>query len=335
MTKVWECGSFFNFDESFFSGDPWLKAEAILYGSGRDALKALIEHGVMLGWNKLYVPSYYCHEVTESIKGLISIDFYLCNFQSDDLVISLKENEALIAVEYFGRRSKVNVIGGTLILDITHNPCSNWKYDRVANYTFSSLRKVCFLPDGGALWSDNSSSLPIHPPLTDDHDKACNLMLQAMNLKSVYLDSGLIEKSKFLELASRAESLIGQGKYSSISLFSRALLPFFNYIESHKTRQANIAIFKSILVGLESSFYILESSAYLVLVFKMMNSREALRIKLIESNIYPIVLWPQKLYSAESIDIDLSQRVLMIHCDSRYNRDDILIISNVIKKVLG
>lgn len=332
----WESGSFFHFDTSVFAGNPWLPTTHLLYGSGRDALKALVAHGVSLGWKKLFVPSYYCHEVTEAVRPLIAVQLYPCNFLSESVPLQLAADEAAIVVEYFGRRSVVDVSGGTVVLDVTHDPATSEVYERVPDYTFASLRKTCFLPDGGCLWSATGATLPDAPLPSAPHEQASAVMLQAMVMKTVFLAGGHAEKSTLLDWYRSAEAVVGQGEgVAAISSFSNALVHTFDIAKVRGVRAENVAFLRRRLQSLPPGVVVVASDAYFILMLARASQRNTVRQQLIDRNIYPIALWPLGDLDVPKEDCELADRVLIIHCDARYRHDDMEVVAAAIEKALG
>lgn len=332
----WESGSFFHFDAKVFAGKPWLPATHQLYGSGRDALKALVAHGVSLGWKKLWVPSYYCHEVTEAVRSLIAVELYPCNFLSKSLSLHLAADEAAIVVEYFGQRSVVNVSGGVVVLDVTHDPAAGVVYERVPDYTFASLRKTCFLPDGGCLWSATGATLPCSPLPSAKHEQASIAMLKAMVMKAVFLAGGCADKTTFLDWYRSTEAVVGQGDgAAAISSFSNALVHAFDMTRVRGIRADNVAHLCRRLQTLPPGVVVVASDAYFILMLTSASQRNAVRQQLIDRCIYPIALWPLGELDVPKEDRDLSDRVLMIHCDARYGHDDMEVVAAAIEKALG
>lgn len=335
MKAKWESGSFFHLDVSAFAGESWLPASHQRYGSGRDALKALVAHGVSLGWKRLFVPSYYCHEVTESVRSLISIELYHCNFLSESLRLNLDDHDAIIVVEYFGKRSVVEVTGGVLILDVTHDPCSGWPYKRSPDYIFASLRKTCFLPDGGILWSPVGVLLPSIPSVTVAHARLSELMLNAMTLKAIYLSGGLIEKPVFLDMYRQAEAECGQGDCpSAMSIFSNVLLPSFGMKRVRHARAENVRFLRDRLKVVLRDIEIIESDVYFIMLLTDADQRNFFRDRLIERSVFPIALWPLVGNEIPQEDSVLSEKVLMVHCDARYTLKDMEMIAEAIQQAM-
>jgi len=76
----WELGSEFNwlpYPPTNSETAPWRKA-CRLYGTGRDALRALLLWGSdSHGWRRVLVPSYFCQDVIESLLSFgIEVSIY-------------------------------------------------------------------------------------------------------------------------------------------------------------------------------------------------------------------------------------------------------------------
>ena len=71
----------------------------------------------------------------------------------------------------------------------------------------------------------------------------------------------------------------------------------------------------------------------LVLVFDSRNRRDRVRKALIDSNVYPAILWyiPSP---AEGDVLMMSNNMLSIHCDGRYSEEDIEQLKLIIQKVI-
>ena len=88
---------------------------------------------------------------------------------------------------------------------------------------------------------------------------------------------------------------------------------------------------------LDNRFYILredgekdECPFSIVLLTESARERECLRRYLILHNVYPAILWqiPQSCHFKQAKDF--SERMLSIHCDARYSRDDIKQLCKII-----
>ena len=71
----------------------------------------------------------------------------------------------------------------------------------------------------------------------------------------------------------------------------------------------------------------------LVLLLESKERRDALRKDLIDKCVYPAILWkvPE---SASEESKRFSERMLSIHCDGRYNEEDIKQLADILNKSL-
>src|SRR5690606_7795309 len=132
-------------------------AQGRLYGSGRDALRALLRHGkTQLGWQRLLIPSYFCQDVAASFTRELPTEVYVDRpgLRPDERAIATREGDAVLNVNLFGFRTAqwaFKLPGVAVIEDHTHDPWSAWAATSQADFAVASLRKTLPLPDGGVL----------------------------------------------------------------------------------------------------------------------------------------------------------------------------------------
>ena len=71
----------------------------------------------------------------------------------------------------------------------------------------------------------------------------------------------------------------------------------------------------------------------LVLYFDTKEIRDSVRKRLIESCVYPAILWAVTDSASENSK-DFSERMLSVHCDGRYSEDDIKQLASILNKAL-
>ena len=162
----WEHGSEFHWPDipnSVAAEPPWADRRT-LFGCGRDALRALVEHGrAHFGWQRLWMPSYFCQEVVAAAKTSIELATDLDGPGSvpDFGDVHVRRGDAVFIVNYFGLRSSiVPPAGAAIVEDHTHDPWSEWSRRSVADFCLVSLRKTLPVPDGGLVWSPRQHVLP-------------------------------------------------------------------------------------------------------------------------------------------------------------------------------
>lgn len=303
--------------------------------SGRTALYSILKQGISCyNWKRFYVPSYYCYEVYDFIKGLdIEIIQYKCSPCTVDFSIESIEDKVdsvILIVDYFGinKIKTDNLKDAFVIEDLTHNLKSCVL--STADYTFGSLRKVLPIGVGGFLFSNQGLELPFLDSSLFAETVAYK-KISGMYLKKLYLEGNLnLPKSVFRELlVSSEESFEHLETISSLPKVVKGELENLDIAKIISIKQNNIKYAKKILV--KSSKYSLLTSEYnsdfaLIFLFEKSFERDKLKTFLIENNIYPIVLWPNQ----KNEDIDYQNRILFIHMDFRHSIMDIKYIINKI-----
>lgn len=305
-----------------------------LYFSGRVALRNILMHGIkQFEWKKIYVPTYYCHEVYDFIKDLnIELEFYPCNPLHNTLPADIEDSSlcAVLLVNYFGISSPdfEHLKNIATIEDLTHN--LSLISDSKADYIFGSLRKVLPVPAGGFVRS--KIKLPDIPGTLFAEEVALE-KFTGMFLKKKYLEDHFSEKEIFRDLLISAE-------HSFENIETNATLPFsvkeylseldlFKIIESKKD---NVFIIRN-AIKKTTKFELLTGNSgleySLILKFTETEERDRLRKHLILHNIYPMVLWPDQ-FSED--DIYLQDRLLFIHTDFRYSAVEMEYIANIINQ---
>lgn len=325
LEKKWlSKNTIFNFDKSSF------------FLSGRAALYALIKFGIKKHkWKTIYVPSYYCHDVTEYIKNLpIIIKPYSYNpYKTNTIKINQNSPTAIVTVDCFGLEIEDNIVSKNknihLIEDLTHNLLKI--KDSNADYVFASLRKQLPTPTGGILYTSLQSKLPSGENNPEANQIAYSKLV-AMQLKRDYLFNKVDNKQTFRYYFYKSENnFSNQLKDASNPVISQNILEEINGSAILKQQRDNLATaIKSLKKNNEVIINnnLLKGSG-LILNFKSLEQRNKVKKHLIENNIYPAVLWPNQ---KEEADREIENTMLFVHIDYRYSEKEIIYIANTINK---
>ncbi len=338
----WEHGSDFSWE--FYQNKDINKNQlfdkSLILGTGRCALKLLISWGKsQKNWNRIWVPTYFCSEVIESIVSTgLRTEFYLDDpnniFNLDE--IDFRIGDVILINNLFGYRSQPlydslprNFI--QIIEDHSHDPWSDWSLNSEADWCFASLRKSLPISDGAILWSPQGHLLPSQPQLTSIHYLASLEKYIGMLLKSNYLTGLSVDKEHFREFLINGEKQIGSSEISGITNFSKNQMykiPI-NLIREKKNRNYNVLYNQIQSIEL---FQVLEPTRShnsipfsVILYFNSSRNRDFFYNSLIKNGIYPAILWPMKkgqINHYTSANIDFSSKMLSIHCDYRYTDAD-------------
>ena len=349
----WEQGSDFHwltYQQEVPKTPPWM-SECIWGGSGRDLFRLLLKHGMSAyGWRRLWIPAYFCKDVTCAILETgIAVAVYPCGPEDKDGPqenIEFLPYDVFLAVNFFGISKKMQYRSDqrkmtAIIEDHTHDPWSNWSYTSNADWCIASLRKILPLPDGGVLWSPLHRSLPSAVPVTNRRRNASLKKMAGMSLKALYINGHCIEKIAFRQLLTSGEQDIASGNISGMTDWAKNILPTFPIDAWREKRRINHRCLFSNLSDLPWLSVLGEGSNNdscpfsAVLIFDTAERRNSVCRKLIRSRIYPAILWPlEKPVINCTLEkcIDLSRRILSIHCDMRYNESDMIYVGNQIRK---
>jgi hypothetical protein len=350
--KRWEHGSDFHLllpDVAEVSKHPWTDAHR-LYASGRDAMHALLMQGQEArGWKRLLVPSYYCQQVVESFKASgIDICLYEDGPGEGHLALHtlpLQPGDVLLVVNFFGLdgspdyqsldRKQVEIIE-----DHSHDPWSDWAYASRADWCVASLRKALPLPDGGALWSPIDHRLPPQPEVNPQRSAASASRLAGMMLKMLYLEGYDVDKHDFRTLSFATEASFCEPGASGMTAWSISLMRALPVAHMRGLRRRNFNLLDEALAGMPGLQVLHGSSDQACCPFSCVlrldssAQRDQLRAHLLRAQIYPAVLWPLEKPAVPGIPgrhLELSRRLLSLHCDIRYSDTDMLRVAAAVR----
>ena len=350
----WEHGSEYHWLDPVTDALPLTSAwerDARFYASGRDALRALLEHGsTQLGWTRLFVPSYMCQHV---VRSMARTDIGLVTYEDDprwpaarvqDLACG--PSSALLLVNHFGVRSRPSHLPScsAIIEDHTHDPWSTWAQTSTSDYCVASLRKTLPIPDGGVWWSPRDHALPESPSRTVGSESSAAHRLAAALLKRRYLEGQAVEKEWFRALAQHGEALTDAERPAAMTRLSLDTWRGYATREWRDARREGWGVLRNALGALDG-VAVLEPPdgpdivPYAVVVLlDDAADRDRLRLYLVEHRIYPAVLWPlvedPELPKLPASALDMSRRLLVLHCDGRYDRDDLERVARVVREGL-
>jgi hypothetical protein len=171
-----EFGSDFHFINSFNGKGNSLQdfyPKANYYADGRQALIDLYRSQ---GWQRLWVPEYFCYDVIASLKEAgLELAFYVDypgNNDNLNLNVNFRAGDALLRVNYFGLRGyrSTEKLMVPVVEDHTHDLIGDWAINSHADWCIASLRKSLPVPEGGMLWSPMGLKLPKAPVASEENE---------------------------------------------------------------------------------------------------------------------------------------------------------------------
>lgn len=336
-----EIGSFYPSVNVKTSNEKWCDSANLAYtGSGRDALYAILweinnrSEGQV---KRIWLPSYYCHSVTHILKQRFKISIYEARPKfAAEIEESLTKNDVLVFLEYFGHKSNIKFSGEpVVVLDKTHNPTSDFKYEFHVDFSFGSLRKMLPVVDGGFYFNGNGGTSRKDWAVTGDHAGSFDAIRASMKLKLEYLEGGRSDKESYISLHASGESNIGGNLTPSGMLSEKKLMDYADFNFYLNSRQRNNKHLKELINSESLSLCVIDDDLFFTIKFESELSRESIRKKLIHNDIYPVILWPVDSDYMNAADQDLSKRTLVLPTDFRYDESDMAYMADILEKELS
>lgn len=313
------------------------------YADGRQALIHLYQSQ---GWQRLWVPEYFCYEVIGSLKQAgLNLMLYMDWPGNYDVNINgglnkvVKPSDAVLRVNYFGTRlcrTSEHLPVAAVVEDHTHDLIGDWPIHSTADWCIASLRKSLPIPEGGILWSPVGKRLTEQPAASEENERIADIRWEAMRLKARYLAGEAIEKATFRAGYVDTEEYFDTAPVCALDRTSQEYLRTFDIRTWYNRKRENWELLSDIrkdgvrVVRPESMGCYPFS---LVLQFDNSDERDRVRKELIARQIYPAVLW--NVPDTASCEVkSFSRRMLSIHCDARYTTDDIQQMKTIIESIL-
>jgi hypothetical protein len=335
----WEHGSDFHLTlEAGRLDAPWCERPHALWGSGRSAMRALLAFGRReRGWTRALVPTFCCQHLVAALAGELPVAPYPDSpDEAAPRHVATKPGDVVIVVNLLGTRTRATIAtDAPVIEDHTHDPFAPWAFESTADWAVASLRKTMPLPDGGVLWSPRGEPVPASPPASDSHLLAAHDRLAGMVLKRHYLAGHDVAKESFRTRLIAGERAMAAGPPSGISPFSRDRLGTLPSREWRERRLRNLGIVGEALSAV-AGVRVLPSTFAATLVFDRSEVATRARTALLDACVYPATLWTlaDPVVAIPDAHRDLSQRIMTLHCDFRYEPDDMRRVAAIVGRVV-
>lgn len=345
----WEQGSHYHHISGFQGANipPW--REARFYYSGRPAINDLLAYLLPERERQVWMPSHYCDDVVNPIVWAgHSRRYYDGNVEVGFTIPAgeIRPGDIFISNCYFGvdilpaeQVRQVRQRGAVLVEDHSQDPYAERAFASDADYAVASLRKSLPLPDGGVLWSPRHLALPStqlpNPPVFAPR-------LGGMLAKRLYLQGEFDHKDVFREWFGASETDFTDAGLWGISSYSLEILQAFDVAGWRQQRAENHRLLSEAIT--RSDIKVMHrgrsgaSPMGLVMLLPNHQAREVLRAHLIAHQIYPVVYWPSIPEIPTELAVharDFVDRMLFLHMDGRYGKDDMQRIAKVIAAAPG
>lgn len=316
------------------------------YADGRQALIHLYHSQ---GWQRLWMPEYFCYDVIASLKeaglNLMFYTDYPGNCDDEQTLETIQQKgrflptDAIMRVNYFGtrmRRSSEHLPVAAVVEDHTHDLIGDWPIHSTADWCIASLRKTLPIPEGGILWSPTGLKLPEQPAASEENERIAAIRWEAMRLKAGYLAGKPIEKATFRAGYVDTEEYFDTAPVCALDKASQEYLKTFDIRRWYNKKCDNWELLRDIKKDGVQVICPESMGCYpfsWVLLFDIPEERDRVRKALIDHQIYPAVLWNVPDTASDEVK-SFSRRMLSIHCDARYTADDIQQMKTIIESIL-
>lgn len=307
-----------------------------LYVNGRAALRSLLlQHPKRT--SRIWIPSYVCQDVYEVLAPQGDLQVYgdypdesSPRFESLDV----RRGDIILIQDGFGLSSTTQWakwLSSTddliTIEDISHNSTQERYLESPAKDVFSSIRKSLPIADGGIVFSKQGGLFQPQPvPNCGAHKK-----LEAMILKAMYLDGHNVDKQTFRTLQVQGEELLGKVNYGGSLAITEQLLAVLPHDEMRAAWSSNTIRLREYLKDSAFAPFLHplsprgENQGLFHLVIKCRDrfTRNRIKERLITHNIFPAVHWQQNHNAKDTKAVELSETLLTLPTDFRYDVDDI------------
>lgn len=339
-----EFGSDFHFIDSYDSSRAHLTdvfRGAWLLADGRQCIVVLIRQ---YGWKRLWMPDYFCYEVIDTIKEQTGVEVltYADSPLNEGKVENLpfKNGDVLLRMNFFGMRElrSNKYISVSVIEDHSHDPFGHWALYSDADWCISSIRKILPLPEGGMMWSPKGHQLEVELFTSEENEKIAAIRWEGMEMKTRYLKGEEVSKEEFRKRYTETEGFFDHAEPSLIDKRSREVASEELDINLWQgVKRKNWLLLKSLVNQDACRVMIPENDSCtlfsLVLLLESKEKRDTVRKKLIDTCVYPAILW--NVPDSASLEAKVfCERMLSIHCDGRYTEEDILQLAGILNKCL-
>ncbi|SNY56507.1 hypothetical protein [Paractinoplanes atraurantiacus] len=334
-----DIGSEFHWEPAVLGGDglpSWLPERRALFATACGALHALLR--LLRPRGRLFVPSYFCTGVAESLSHVVPIAWYRHLPDALDLnALPAVPGDVVLAQNLFAREAGVPWRAWIeahpavpVIEDHSHDPFGEWPRHSTAAYAVASLRKTLPLPDGGLLWSPSGRRLPAPsgPP-----SPGSDLKLAAMLLKSAWLNGGRVPRDAFRALQQQGEQALLCSSAPPCAT-TAAALPLMDTAGVRRRSTEQAQALAALLPTETPDWHLLPPGPTpfrLQLVCRTEPIRDALQHHLAQHHIFAPVHWRQTAFwSHDEQTATLASRMLTLPVDHRCTESDLHRLASVI-----
>lgn len=301
---------------------PMLYEDAVALNSARNCLAYIIRARQI---KKILIPKFLCDSVRIICKREnIEVKYYAIGLDFLPEEISLKDDEWLYLVNYYGQISNVKLkdIINTYKRVIIDNVQSYFQSPIKGVDTIYTCRKFFGVPDGAFLYTDVDYNELLEQDVS--YERVAHILGR-------YEDTA----STFYGNYTENEKLISTLPVMKMSKLTKNLLCAIDYDYIKSKRKNNFCILENLLGQINKLDLLVPEGAFMYPLY--ISSGGEVRKKLQEKRIFIPILWPDvfDICSESELEYDIAMNILPIPVDQRYNENDMRYIAEEIIKCIN
>ncbi|MDR3610683.1 MAG: hypothetical protein P4L27_08980 [Ignavibacteriaceae bacterium] len=293
---------------------------SIRLNTGRNCLEYILRAE---NYQKIYLPRYICDAVLEPISRLnINYEYYNLDEELNPVINNaVVKNETLLCVNYFGVKNKtIESISASIKNLIVDNTQALFSKPIKGIDTFYSVRKFFGVPDGAYLFSNEKLKDKIEQDFS--WPRMVHLLLRIDKSAEDGYPAFVINE-EFLE----------NQPIKIMSKLTQALLQNIDYEKAKVRRHENFLYLHEKLHKL-NDLKIDDNDVDAPMAYPLLFPKgKEIRENLIKRKIFVATYWEnmKNIFDENSFEAYLSNNLLPLPIDQRYNIDDMNVILNQIK----
>ena len=289
--------------------------QALALNTGRNALEYILRSR---GYNKVYLPDFYCDVMLEPMHQLgILYEFYEIGMDFTFEPFTLPDGACIVYINYFGvQQAYIQLLRRQYPTLIVDNAQAFYEAPLPDTDTYYSCRKFFGVPDGAYLYT----SQPLGRTLGTD------VSAERYRHLAGRLDTGA---SDWYATYQQAENALCGLELLQMSPSTNALMQNIRYTPLAAQRSANYELLHKQLNSINQLSLPPHSTG---ICYPLLNNAR-LKSKLIQNKIFVPTYWPNVLKesSKESAAYQLAENLICIPTDHRYDAAD---MERIVKLIL-
>lgn len=328
-----------------------IRNNEVLLNGGKSSIELILSSIDFKQDEVILLPTYLCPTIVGFVENMaVKYEFYninkdlSINMDNVNELIRIHNVKAVFFIDYFGfynnrytrdKLLEIRKAGVILIEDAVQMFWMQKKKYFIGDYIFNSYRK--FLPiDGSVVIGINNL---VFEELEDDY---YTFMKDARNEKTIYINQGIGDEEKILKDFDFAhEKYYVRNSINSINSFDKEFLSHLPIETLNDIRINNYKYLKEALKDVVGIKIILDDELednVPLCIPVLIDNRNLVRRSLMKFNIYCPIHWvlnEEKWISNFDDALYVSNRILSIPIDWRYNTNDMQYIADCLKIILN